>query len=577
PSGSSEAQRITGTGERSYFVRLAEMFAGVADGLHVAHAEGIIHREIKPSNLLLDEDGLVKIVDFGLARLEQDGHSMTITGDLLGTPAYMSPEQAMAKRVLIDHRTDIYSLGATLYEVLTLSPPFSGKNLPEICSQIIAKDPPLPRRTNRRIPRDLETIVMKTLEKDRDKRYQSARAFARDLRTFADGGSIRARRIGVGGRTWRKVKRHKVRSSLAAALLLCAVAGIGLGIRAAREAARRTELEYAALCARAAGALAQRPSAGDEFVAPIGPGDSARELYARAIKLADDLPLAYFGRALAPGGTLKQRLDDLGAAHARGTPERVVHLARAVFLRRAKRMEEAAQEEGLAAEATGEGTATAYFEGVLRALGREWKRAEAKLTQAIDTSPPGSIIHYLSRWERAKVREKRGDLEAAVTDLVEARAAGDRGPHLRIRIASLWGRLERTDYAAALFAEALRAARAIGTEAAWDALCTACGDCKETAWLDQVSTEALAGHEDSAKLAGWRGCALHELKRYEEALQASERTLEIVPDNAAAHTNYGVALHSLRRHEEALKAFDRAIEFDPELARAHSNRGNALK
>ncbi|MHC4670084.1 MAG: serine/threonine-protein kinase, partial [Planctomycetota bacterium] len=212
----------TGTGDRAYHVRAAELFAGVADALELAHQEGIIHRDIKPSNLLLDADGVLKIVDFGLARFEDEALSMTITGDLLGTPAYMSPEQATAKRMGIDHRTDIYSLGATLYEVLTLQPPFEAKTLQELCSQIVTKDPALPRRRNHHIPRDLETIVLKAMDKDRDKRYQSARELARDLCRFAEGAAIHARRIGPAGRAWRKVKRHRLRATLCAALVLMA-------------------------------------------------------------------------------------------------------------------------------------------------------------------------------------------------------------------------------------------------------------------------------------------------------------------------------------------------------------------
>ena len=142
----------------------------MAEALHAAHEEGIVHRDVKPTNLLLTDDGTVKLVDFGLAHLEGVEASMTRTGQILGTPHYMSPEQAMAKRVRIDHRTDVYSLGATLYEFLTLRLPFTGDSLHAVCTQIATKDPPLPRKINPRIPRDLETIVLKAMEKDRDRR-----------------------------------------------------------------------------------------------------------------------------------------------------------------------------------------------------------------------------------------------------------------------------------------------------------------------------------------------------------------------------------------------------------------------
>ena len=185
------APRGNGSGNgHGWFRRVAAIFAGVADALEAAHGEGIVHRDVKPGNLLLDGDGTLKLVDFGLAHLDGNGPTMTRTGDLLGTPAYMSPEQAAAKRIRVDHRTDIYSLGATLYEVLTLRPPFDGDNLHQLCTQIVSRDPIQPRMVDRRIPKDLETIVAKAMEKDRTSRYQRASDLARDLQAFCEGGAI---------------------------------------------------------------------------------------------------------------------------------------------------------------------------------------------------------------------------------------------------------------------------------------------------------------------------------------------------------------------------------------------------
>jgi serine/threonine protein kinase len=141
----SSGAGLAETGDRSYFVRAAEMFAGVAEALHLAHQEDTVHRDIKPSNLMLDDDGFLKIVDFGIARYAH-GDSLTLTGGLLGTPVYMSPEQAAARGVEVDQRTDVYSLGATIYETVTLSPPFEGRTLQEVCSQIVTQDPAPPRR-----------------------------------------------------------------------------------------------------------------------------------------------------------------------------------------------------------------------------------------------------------------------------------------------------------------------------------------------------------------------------------------------------------------------------------------------
>src|SRR5262245_22948713 len=139
-----------------YFDRVARLIAEVADALDHAHKQGVIHRDIKPSNLLLSSEGRLSINDFGLARLlEQPG--MTMTGEFVGTPAYMSPEQITAGRVPADHRTDIYSLGATLYELLTLQLPFTGAGRDQVLAQIIQKEAPRPRKLNPKVPLDLET------------------------------------------------------------------------------------------------------------------------------------------------------------------------------------------------------------------------------------------------------------------------------------------------------------------------------------------------------------------------------------------------------------------------------------
>ncbi len=142
------------------YPRIATAFADMADGLHHAHSKGVIHRDIKPSNLILDGAGRLRILDFGLARLEGQA-GLTLSHDVIGTPLYMSPEQARRRKIPIDHRTDIYSLGATLYEMLTRRPPFRGEDNLETLSQIIASDPSPLRQLDPAIPKSFETIVLK--------------------------------------------------------------------------------------------------------------------------------------------------------------------------------------------------------------------------------------------------------------------------------------------------------------------------------------------------------------------------------------------------------------------------------
>ena len=169
----------------------------MADALHYAHGRGVIHRDVKPANLMLSDDGRLCLTDFGLARVAQEP-GMTVSGSFLGTPAYMSPEQIAAGRVQVDQRSDIYSLGAVLYEMLSLQRPFTGESRDEILNAIMTKDPRPPRRFNPRIPIDLETICQKAMEKDRDRRYQSAAEFASDLQAIPAARSDYAQ----GGRVW---------------------------------------------------------------------------------------------------------------------------------------------------------------------------------------------------------------------------------------------------------------------------------------------------------------------------------------------------------------------------------------
>ena len=154
----------------------------------------MVHRDVKPGNLLVDGRGELHVADFGLARLGADA-GVTGTGDLLGTPRYMSPEQAAARHNLVDHRSDVYSLGATLYEVLTLEPAVGGDDRAEILRRIGETDPTPPRKLDRLIPRDLETVLLKCLEKDPARRYASAKDLADDLRRFLAHEPVRAKRV----------------------------------------------------------------------------------------------------------------------------------------------------------------------------------------------------------------------------------------------------------------------------------------------------------------------------------------------------------------------------------------------
>ena len=160
-----------------YYVR------DVARALHFAHEQGIVHRDVKPQNVILDESGKPYVMDFGLARDEAMG-SLTQSGDVFGTPLYMSPEQVSGRRSEIGPRTDVYSLGCTLYELLTLRPAFDADTSEEILRKILLAEPKRPRQINRRLPPDLENVTLRAMHKSADKRYATAAEFADDLDRF---------------------------------------------------------------------------------------------------------------------------------------------------------------------------------------------------------------------------------------------------------------------------------------------------------------------------------------------------------------------------------------------------------
>ncbi len=209
----------------AYFRSIAEIGVQVARALDHAHEQGVIHRDVKPSNVILDVEGKAWVTDFGLARIETDA-TLTISGDLLGTVRYMSPEQALAKRIVVDHRTDVYSLGVTLYELLTLQPAFTGQDREELLRQIAFEEPRQPRRLNKSVPSELETIVLKAMAKNPADRYDTAQDLADDLERFLEDKPIRAKRPTLVQRTAKWSRRHKPVVWSAAILLVMGVLGL---------------------------------------------------------------------------------------------------------------------------------------------------------------------------------------------------------------------------------------------------------------------------------------------------------------------------------------------------------------
>jgi WD40 repeat protein/serine/threonine protein kinase len=219
----------------------AALVETVAQAIHYAHQKGVLHRDLKPANVILDISGRPHVTDFGLAKRIEGTTKLTATGSVLGTPAYMPPEQASADRGPISPASDVYALGAVLYELLTGRPPFQAPTPMDTLLHVLSSEPVPPRQLQPALPRNLETICLKCLHKESLRRYQTAAGLAEDLRRFRAGEPILARPVGPGERLWRWCRRNPAVASLTSAVALCLIAGTVVAVTLAVYARKQAD------------------------------------------------------------------------------------------------------------------------------------------------------------------------------------------------------------------------------------------------------------------------------------------------------------------------------------------------
>jgi len=317
--------------------RIAEILSKAARALHEAHRVGVVHRDVKPQNILVDERGDPHVVDFGLAYVPQAG-ALTRTGAPVGTPIYMAPEQVTGDTRRITGRTDVFALGAVLYEMLTGRVPHPGRTVPEVYHEITTGDPIPPRKINAQLPADLESICLKALEKDPELRYESAAAMGEDLASWLDGAPVAASSAGVG-RAVRRVRRHALKWVLGAAVaagFAAAAIAVVVSIGREREARRALDLSaaYQELESRSGAAMRRLEDgfhgAGDGKTGELlAQAEAAAESVGRAYPSLG-LPSAWRGLARFYAGR-RDGMSEIETACGRGDPFPHVLLARACW------------------------------------------------------------------------------------------------------------------------------------------------------------------------------------------------------------------------------------------------------
>jgi tetratricopeptide (TPR) repeat protein len=562
--------------DRAYYRRVAEWGIQAAEALEHAHGLGIVHRDVKPANLMLDAHGKLWVTDFGLARTAADS-GLTLTGDLLGTLRYMSPEQALARHGLVDHRTDVYSLGATLYELLTLEPAFPGHDRAELLRQIAFEDPRPPRRLNRAVPAELETVVLKAMEKDPNARYATAKELAEDLRRWLDDRPIRARRPTLGQRLRRWARRHRAAVGAALAVLVVAALAVAgsVGWAARDRAARRQAAERAAAelldgaWQACEGGRWQEAATAVRKAEALLEGSTSAGLRQRLRELQDDLAMRQTlleARLLSAGGASDGLHLDVwksDAAYARAFADYGIDVmgldprqAGARVRARAIRLELVAALEDWAAERwSARGVQEGSWKHVLAAAGaadpdprRDRVRAallrgdragleRLAASQGIEQLPP-STLQLL-----AKGLQAHGARERAIGLL---RAAQRRHPD------DFWANF---DLAYAL----QHLAHPRLEEAA------------------RFYTAARALLPSSAAPVINLGHALLGRGQPDEALACFQEAIRLEPDDVVAHNNLGVALRRKGRLDEAITSYREALRLKPDYAEARSNLARALR
>jgi serine/threonine protein kinase/tetratricopeptide (TPR) repeat protein len=608
----------------AYFRTVAHLGIQAAEALDHAHQMGVIHRDIKPANLLVQYGTggspatRLWVTDFGLAQVQGDAR-LSMTGDLVGTLRYMSPEQALAKRVVVDHRTDIYSLGVTLYELLTLEHAFDGADREELLRQIAFEEPKPPRRINRAIPLELDVIVLKAMEKNPAERFTTAQELADDLRRFLEDKPILARRPTLVRRARKWTRRHPpVVWSALIVLMLAVMMLVGSGIWFERQRATRLAETERGVTAALAKAMIYLDEGDDQIDEPERWHATVR-LAESAVEAADEL--------MATGETTPELRDRVEEVRARLEQAATDSSLRAELdqIRLEVSLMKGVDREGFYDQ---QGTLAPRYAALLRSYGidpaepeetaarvrgsrlrdallaalQDWywiarePSVRQRLEQVLDRAEP-TANGWPAKWRQAWRKHDAAALKRLAEEAVNqplpatasyglatdvailcqefrlaervARAGLERNPRdfwlifrlgtsLAMQVAPPAGQagLGRVQFAVDNHGLPSRKARA-----------------EEACRYLQV---AAALRPDPLVYSNL-GAALLFAGDLDGAIRELKHAIELRPNYAMAHINLGTALYHKRDLDGAINAWQTAIQLDPNSSGAHNNLGNALQ